>query len=64
MEIMYLHYFLAFREDRTPPNRLIRINISAEGVGEGPVSNLGDTFVSELGNRRKRAEPLGVSEKG
>ena len=30
----------------------------------GPVSNLGDTFVSNLGDTPEGKNPLGVSEKG
>jgi hypothetical protein len=35
-----------------------------EGTTGGPVSNLGDTFVSNLGNTPGGENPLGVSEKG
>ncbi len=35
-----------------------------EGMTGGPVSNLGDTFVSNLGNTPGGKNPLDVSEKG
>jgi hypothetical protein len=36
----------------------------AHGLFCGPVSNLGNTFVSKLGDSPERKNPLGVSEKG